>query len=81
MTRCEKLLQKARRSTANLGFNDLLRLAECHGFTLSRVKGSHYVLKLPSAKEVLTLQRARNNQAKPYQVRQLLALIGGQEEG
>jgi len=81
MTRCEKLLQKARRSPANLGFDDLLRLAECHGFTLGRVKGSHYVFKLPGAKGVLTLQRARNGQAKPYQVKQLLALIGDHEEG
>lgn len=52
MTRCEKLLQKALRSPANLGFDDLLRLAECHGFTLGRVEGSHHVFKVPGTKGI-----------------------------
>jgi predicted RNA binding protein YcfA (HicA-like mRNA interferase family) len=61
---------------ANVGFSDLLRLVEALGFELSRVSGSHRVYSHPDVVELLCLQPDRG-EAKPYQVRQLLALVQG----
>ncbi|MDQ4079023.1 MAG: type II toxin-antitoxin system HicA family toxin [Chloroflexota bacterium] len=45
MSRCEKLLAKARNNPQGLRFRELERLAECYGFTFSRSKGSHRTYK------------------------------------
>jgi len=42
---CAKLLQKARRSAANLRFAEALALAACLGFDLARIRGSHRIYK------------------------------------
>lgn len=74
MAHCDKLLEKARRSPANLRFDELCQLAECYGFVLDRTKGSHRIYKRPGWKGVLTFQDDKGK-AKPYQVRQLLQVI------
>jgi hypothetical protein len=61
------------RSDANVAFSDLLSLLERLGFHL-RVRGSHHVLWRDGVEEILNLQPKGVN-AKPYQVRQVRALI------
>lgn len=74
MANCDKLLEKARRSPANLRFDELCQLAECYGFVQARTKGSHRIYKRPGWRGVLTFQDDKGK-AKPYQVRQLLQVI------
>ena len=69
-----KLLQKALSSPANLRFEEVCALARAFGFRLSRVNGSHHVFVHPSVRELVNLQEVRGK-AKPYQVKQLLALV------
>ena len=58
----------------NVAFADAKRLLGALGFEELRVKGSHHVYGRPGLAEQLNLQD-RCGQAKPYQLRQLLALI------
>ena len=59
----------------NVRFDDLIRLAEAFGFELKRVAGSHHILAHPAMAELLNLQPAPDRKAKPYQVKQLMALV------
>lgn len=74
MAKCEKLLEKARASSSNLRFEEACKLAECHGFTLSRQKGSHRIYKSPTWPKILNFQEV-NGKAKDYQVEELLEVI------
>ncbi len=58
----------------NVSFADATKLLEALGFDELRVKGSHHVYGRPGIAEQLNLQD-RGGQAKPYQLRQLMALI------
>jgi predicted RNA binding protein YcfA (HicA-like mRNA interferase family) len=71
-----KLLQKALLSPANLRFEEACALARAFGFHLSRVRGSHHIYAHPIVRELVNLQEAKGK-AKPYQVKQLLALVEG----
>lgn len=55
-------------------FRDLNRVAVAFGFQLKRVSGSHHIYQRPGIPEALNLQNVRGK-AKPYQVRQFLALV------
>jgi hypothetical protein len=74
MTSGAKLLAKALNDPSSLRFKEACRLAEAHGFTLARSKGSHSVYKHADYGRLLNLQRI-GGMAKPYQVRQLLNAI------
>jgi len=78
MTRCDDLLAKARRNPAGLKFTELEHLAECHGFRFDRQNGSHRLYKNSELRKTINFQEAKNGEAKPYQVRQLLGLIDEQ---
>ena len=71
-----KLLQRALSSPANLRFEEACALARAFGFHLSRVKGSHHIFAHPNVRELVNLQEVKGK-AKPYQVKQLLALVEG----
>ena len=58
----------------NVGFDDLIGLLRALGFKEVGGRGSHRVFVRVGVAEILTLQQVRG-QAKPYQVRQLVALI------
>lgn len=58
----------------NVAFADAKRLLEALGFDELRVKGTHHAYGRPGLAEQLNLQD-RGGQAKPYQLRQLMALI------
>jgi predicted RNA binding protein YcfA (HicA-like mRNA interferase family) len=70
----QKLLQKALSSPANLRFEAACGLARAFGFHLSRVKGSHHIFAHEKVRELVNLQDV-HGKAKPYQVKQLLALV------
>jgi predicted RNA binding protein YcfA (HicA-like mRNA interferase family) len=73
--RPEKLLQRIRAGNcANVDFKDFVRLNEALGFELRRIRGSHRIYKHPVLGLRLEIQ-PRGQEAKTYQVRQLLVLI------
>ncbi len=74
MTRRQKLVDKARSNPAGIRFRELCLLAEHVGFTRRGGKGSHVVYEKVGVDEILTFQD-RKRMAKPYQVKQLLAVI------
>lgn len=76
---CDKLLVKARNAPHNLRFNELCTLATCWGYALTAHRGSHrkykhVFLRLPALHAMHVFQNVRDN-AKPYQIDQLLAAI------
>ena len=58
----------------NLRFRDMTRLLESLGFTLARVSGSHHIFTHPNIRELVNVPEVAGK-CKPYQVRQVLALI------
>ncbi|MBI3694506.1 MAG: type II toxin-antitoxin system HicA family toxin [Acidobacteria bacterium] len=60
-------------SDAAIRFDDWCSLLESLGFD-KRVKGSHHLFRKAGVEERVNLQREGNN-AKPYQVKQVRAVI------
>ena len=60
-------------SDAAIRFDDVCSLLERLGFD-KRVKGSHHLFRKTGVEERINLQREGNN-AKPYQVKQVRAVI------
>jgi predicted RNA binding protein YcfA (HicA-like mRNA interferase family) len=79
MSRCAKLLEKAKDSPASLRFEDLCYLAECYDFFSARQKGSHHIYKRLGFSKSMNFQDV-NGRAKEYQVIQLLDAIEEIEE-
>ena len=73
MTRIAKLYAQIK-SGRRPSFNELCLLAESFGFQLMRTSGSHHIYQHPDVPGNLNLQ-PDGKEAKPYQVRQFLALI------
>jgi predicted RNA binding protein YcfA (HicA-like mRNA interferase family) len=80
----DKVLERvlSRISDANIRFDDLCHLLSSRGFEM-RVRGSHHIFRKAGVEEKINLQR-EGSEAKPYQVRQVRAVIlkyrlGGQE--
>lgn len=74
-----KLLDKVRNAPANLAFSDLRKLVEQLGWTLRKIKGSHYIFSHPQAgsgKEdsprPLNLQRWKGGKAEMEQAKEVL---------
>jgi len=61
-------------TVTNVAFSDAQKLLVALGFDELRVRGSHHVYGRPGLPEQLNLQD-RRGQAKPYQLRQLVALV------
>lgn len=86
MSRLEKILLRVLRGTSdvNIAFADLRYLLQQLGFD-ERTRGSHHIFTRSDVQEILNLQ-PRSGQAKPYQVRQVRAVIlkyrlgGGDDE-
>ena len=55
-------------------FADLQRLVEAYGFRLDRVRGSHHIYVHPDIPDLVNLQDVKGK-AKPYQMKQFLAII------
>ena len=70
-----KTLQRVLGGTAdaNIRFDEIVHLMHNLGFEM-RVRGSHHIFRKAGIEERLNLQREGNN-AKPYQVHQVRAVI------
>jgi len=78
MSKCDKLLEKAKNSPNNFSFSEICQLAECYDFVIQRQSSSHIIYEHPSLRiERNRLMNFQNfkGKAKPYQVRQLLRAI------
>ncbi len=71
----EKTLQRLLSGTADaaIRFDELCHLLESLGFD-KRVRGSHHLFRKSGVAEMINLQR-EGAQAKPYQVKQVRAVI------
>ncbi len=71
----DQVLRRVLSGTADaaIRFEDLCRLLESLGFE-KRVKGSHHIFRKDGIAAKINLQRA-GAQAKPYQVKQVRAVI------
>jgi predicted RNA binding protein YcfA (HicA-like mRNA interferase family) len=74
MTQRQKLIEKSRMNPAGIRFREICLLAEHLGFSRRGGKGSHVVYEREGIVEILTFQD-RKGMAKPYQVKQLLAVM------
>lgn len=76
MGKYDKLLEAILqgRSDANIQFDDLCQLLIRMGFD-ERVRGSHHVFRRENVMTKINLQRSTGGKAKPYQVRQVRAVI------
>jgi predicted RNA binding protein YcfA (HicA-like mRNA interferase family) len=61
-------------NVTNVSFSDLTGLLTVLGFTEIGGKGSHRIFARPGVTELVNLQE-EGGQAKPYQVRQIAALV------
>lgn len=75
MARVDKILDRILRgaSDANIPFSNLRQLLLRLGFD-ERVRGSHHIFTRDDVQEILNLQ-PKGAQAKPYQVKQVRAVI------
>ena len=75
MGRYDKLLVQVLRGTsdANITFRDLCQLLSYLGFD-ERVRSSHHIFRRAGIEERINLQRD-GSKAKPYQVKQVRAVI------
>lgn len=75
MSQLEKLLLKVLSGTsdANISFAELCQLLQQLGFD-ERIRGSHHIFTKEGVEEILNLQ-PKKAKAKPYQVKQVRAVI------
>ncbi len=76
MKKAKKLLFQVLRGTSdkNISFLDLCHLLHCLRFE-ERTKGSHHNFRRTGINDKINLQKDSNNNAKPYQVRQVRNII------
>ncbi|MFO7478185.1 MAG: type II toxin-antitoxin system HicA family toxin [Methyloceanibacter sp.] len=75
MGRLPKILDQVLRggSDQNVAFDDLTALLVSFGFQ-KRIKGSHHVFSKDGVEEIINIQPS-GDKAKPYQVKQVRAVI------
>jgi predicted RNA binding protein YcfA (HicA-like mRNA interferase family) len=75
MGKLEKILWQVLRAGGdqNIAFDDLVYLLEGMGFE-KRIKGSHHLFSKDGVDEIINIQPA-GNKAKPYQIKQVRAII------
>jgi len=75
MAKLAKLIEQILlgRSDANIGFDELCHALTSLGFS-QRTRGSHHIFIHPDVLELINLQ-SDGGKAKPYQVRQVRAII------
>ena len=82
MSKCEKLLEKAYQAPSNFRFDELCKLAKCHGFEFQRQSSSHHIYKHANYNRILTFPEC-TGKVKPVYVialRDAIEELGGQEE-
>ena len=76
MADIEKLLQSIRKTQKNVKFSKLEKICN-HYFGVARQRGtSHVVYKMPWLGDPrVNIQKGKNGEAKPYQIKQVVAAI------
>jgi len=74
-----KLVTAMRKNPRNVRYDDLHRVCEYYFGAPRRTSGSHAVFKTPWPGDPRVNIQNSNGQAKPYQVRQVLAAIDKKE--
>ena len=64
MSKCDKILAKARRSAANLRFDEAHAFALCLGFEHARTRGSHRIYRHSRSRTTLDLQSDERDPSK-----------------
>lgn len=77
MSRDDKLMMKilTGRQDRNISFAELQKVLQIVGFILDHVTGDHHIYIKEGIPEIINLQPTKNGNAKPYQVKQVRALI------
>lgn len=75
MVKKQKLYQRLVNSQKNVKFNDFVTVIIACGFAFNRITGSHHIYDHPDMPQSVSVQPDKNNQAKPYQIRQFLRLV------
>ena len=70
----KKFLARLITNQKNVKYNDFIALVKAFEFVHRRTDGSHDIFKHVSVSESLNTQ-SRKGEAKPYQVRQFLAIV------
>ncbi|MBS1786100.1 MAG: type II toxin-antitoxin system HicA family toxin [Acidobacteria bacterium] len=66
MSKCSKLLEKAREAPNSIRFDELCSLAECYGFTFKRKTGSHHIYKRPGYYKTFSFPERSGNVLRAY---------------
>lgn len=74
MNRKRLLARLAGGNLSNVPFRDFRDLLEGFGFALVRRSGSHHIFRNPLVGGIVNIQNV-NGEAKPYQIRQALAIV------
>ena len=70
----DEALERLTRSGANLRFRAFVALC-AHFFGAPRIRGSHHIFKMPWAGDPRINLQEDGNQAKPYQVQQVVRAL------
>jgi predicted RNA binding protein YcfA (HicA-like mRNA interferase family) len=70
----EDIILKLLSGSKNVKFREIEFLLESLGFSLVRTKGSHHIFKKSGVPEMINIQNFKG-EVKPYQIKQILALI------
>jgi len=70
----KKMLARIINNHKNVQFNDFVTVVESFGFLRKRGEGSHNIFRKNNIAEHINLQNV-DGKAKPYQIKQFLALI------
>lgn len=74
MARKEKLLRKLTGGSRNVRFSEFQSALILFGFRLDRISGSHHIYVRRGITELINIQNVKGY-AKPYQIKQFLALV------
>lgn len=75
LSRDDKLLAAIRQNPNDVRFDDALRAATLIGFEKKGGAGSHQTFAREGEVVQLNFQNTKNGKAKPYQVKQLIAMM------
>jgi predicted RNA binding protein YcfA (HicA-like mRNA interferase family) len=62
-------------ANANLSFEDICAMLKHEGFTMKNMGGSHRIFTRADVPDIINLQPAKDGKAKPYQVKQVAAIL------
>lgn len=71
----KKLLERLKIHHQNVRFGDAVKLVKDLGFELKNIQGSHHIFSKENIPSLIDIQPDKNNEAKPYQLKQIVELV------